>query len=95
MSLNNWRANAIAVNHNGTFTNTAISALQPSFDDFETVSAQSLAAEVQAVLYLPSSQSITLTRNNQSITFTSTFAIVNPGDIITLASTQTIKIQPL
>ena len=80
---------------NVRLTTEAISALQPSTDAVASVTAISVAVEVQAAMYLPSSQAITFTRNGVNTTVTSNMMIVNPGDIITLGASQLIKFIPI
>ena len=99
MSLLNWRSQGVfgkADNQgNVRLTSEAIYALQPSGDAVQTVTASTVAVDVQAAMYLPSSQAITFTRDGNNTTITSHMMIVNPGDIITLGSSQLIKFVPM
>lgn len=99
MSLLNWRSQGIFAKADGQgnvrLTPEGITALLPSTDAVQSVSGQVVAIEVQAAMYLPSSQAITLTRSNVNTVITSSMMIVNPGDIITLGSVQSIKFVPL
>jgi hypothetical protein len=99
VSLLNWRSQGIFAKAdrqgNVRLTPEGIASLLPSTDAVQSVSAQVVAVDVQAAMYLPSSQSITLTRSNVNTVITSSMMIVNPGDIITLGSVQSIKFVPL
>lgn len=99
MSLQDWRSNAVfaKVDNRGDarLSMEAMSALQPSNKAVVQVTAQTVAIETQATMYLPSSQAITFTRGGVNTAITSSMMIVNPGDIITLGSSQLIKFVPL
>jgi hypothetical protein len=80
---------------NVRLTTEAINALQPSNGAVTSVTASSVAVEVQATMYLPSSQAITFTRGGVNTAINSNMMVVNPGDIITLGSVQAIKFIPI
>jgi hypothetical protein len=99
VSLLNWRSQGVFAKAdkqgNVRLTPEGIVALQPSTDAPQSVSAQTVAVEVQATMYLPSSQAITLTRQGANTVITSSMMVVNPGDIITLGSVQAIIFVPI
>lgn len=83
------------VNQNGTITPEGLAVLQPSRDNYQTFVALEFTADTQVQVFLPSSLSVTLTRNGNSIIVTTNTLILNPGDKMSLASSQTIKLAPL
>lgn len=98
MSLNNWRSQAVfgKVDKDGNvrLTPEAIAALGGNNDAQVDITAISVAVEARAMLYLPSTQAITITRNGVNSTLTCLNTIVSPGEIVTLASSQLMKFRP-
>jgi len=98
MSLNNWPSQAVFgkvdINGNVRLTPEAISAMGGNNAAQADITAISVAVEVRAMLYLPSTQAITLTRNGVNSTLTCLNTVVVPGEIVTLSSSQLMKFRP-
>jgi len=98
MSLIDWPAQAVMgkVDKQGNvrFTPEVLSAFKGSGRAVIELTASSVAAEVEGMVYLPSVQTVTLTRNDVNTSITSNMIEIAPGDILTLASSQLMKIQP-
>lgn len=90
-----FRSQAKFVDKEGRLLPEAFNSLQPSTKDILTFTAQSFVTDEQAVIYLPSSQTINFTRNGQTVVITSSMITVNPGDAMSLASPQAITFIPL
>jgi len=90
-----FRSQSKFVDKEGRLTPEAFTALQPSTKNILTFVAQSFVSEEQAIIYLPSSQTINFTRNGQTVVITSNVITLNNGDAISLASPQTIIFIPL
>jgi hypothetical protein len=76
------------------FTSEVLSAFKGSRRATIEIIASSISAEVSGMVYLPSMQTVTLTRNDVNTSITSNMIEIAPGDILTLASPQLMKIVP-